>query len=305
VVLLSGLLVPAAARAANNDFALWKLGPPDPLSVNNTPIAKDPFAQERFARFTSDLALAIAPLPAQSAATLGQAGFEVSLALDVAYMHGHQKFTDGKMRLVWPTVGTPPNQLYMTTLHVRKGLPLSLELDADVTYLGGTSLVAPSAMLKWTLLEGIRWVPEVSTRAFVTVLLGAPSMTLVVGGWDLGASYRIPIIGSSEAALYLGYQHLGMDATTANIDFDPKHEEVSNPNTDDDVFNSLDYGNPFVPKTGFHRFYFGGQVRWKILVVGADFAYGWGSNLISSAATETATYALDQWKIGFRIGLMF
>lgn len=306
MVMLAGLTLPAAARAGDNDFILSKLGAPDQgLNVAMVPVPFDKFAQERFARFTSELGLAIVPMPAQPAATLGQAGFEVSLALDIADINPRQKFSDGQTRDVWPTIGKPPNALYLATLHVRKGLPLSLELNADVSYLGGSTLVAPAFSLKWTLLEGIRWVPEISARAFVAVLLGAPSMTVVVGGWDLGVSYRVPIVGSSEAAVYLGYQHIGLDATTSNIDFDPKHEDVANPNSDDDVFTPLNFGNPFVPTTAFNRFYFGGQVRWKILVVGADFAVAGGENLISSNAAEKTKYSVTEWKYGIRAGLMF
>jgi hypothetical protein len=305
-MLIAGLVAPAAAQAGDTDFALWKLGPPDPgLTVGTTPIPYNPDNQERFARFVGELALVITPLPCQPPSSLGEAGFEISISEDIADIHRSQKFSDGSVQAVWPTVGTAPNQMFLTTLHVRKGLPLSLELDADVSYLGRSSFVIPSAALKWTLVEGLKWAPDIAIRGFATALLGAPSITVVVGGWDLGVGYKIPIIGSSEIELYAGYQMIGLDATTSNIPFDPNHIDQQNPNSDDDVFAPLSIGNPLLPTTRFNRLYFGAQVKWKLLVAGFDAGDGFGTDLIASESGEKTNFSVQMWKFGFRAGVVF
>jgi hypothetical protein len=166
-------------------------------------------------------------------------------------------------------------------------------------------MVIPTVALKWTLLEGIKYVPDVAVRGFASVLIGEPDMTLVTGGWDLTLGYRIPIIGSSEIAVYLGYQMVGLDATTTNIPFNPNHIDNSNPNSDDDVFQPLNIGNPLLPSTRFNRIFFGAEYRWNVLVAGMDFGDGFGSNPIESATGETTNFSTQMWKFGFRLGVAF
>jgi hypothetical protein len=306
-ILLTGALSSAVALGANNDFALWKLGPPDPgLDVAGYPaVPYSPNDQERFARFVSELALVITPLPCQPPSSIGEAGFEISLSEDIADIHRMQTFANGQVQAVWPTVGTTPNQMFITTLHLRKGLPLSLELDADVSYLGRSSLVIPTVALKWTLLEGIKYVPDIAIRAFVSVLVGAPDMTVVTGGWDLTLGYRFPIIGSSEIAVYVGYQMVGLDATTTNIPFDPNHIDNTQPNSDDDVFTPLNIGDPLLPSTRFSRIFFGAEYRYNILIAGMDFGDGFGTNSTENNAGTTSNFSTQMWKFGFRLGVAF
>jgi hypothetical protein len=88
----------------------------------------------------------------------------------------------------------------------------------------GSSLFVPTVWASWSILEGHRWVPDLHIRGLCTVLLGAQDMVLVVGGWDVGTSYRIPIAGRAELGLYAGYQQLGISSSTQNINFDPQHQ---------------------------------------------------------------------------------
>lgn len=295
------LAVPQAARAFDNDLELHKLGYP----AVGGPVEFDAFAQERFARFASEFALATAPMPADLAASLGDAGFSIGLTPQMAFVHGKQIFSDGLERDVWPTE-TPSAQsktLFLPTLHLRKGLPFSLELGTDISYIAFSGMVAMNASVKWAIVEGFQWIPDLSVRAFGGSVLGTGPFNIVTGGWDVGASYRFPLAGSSEAGLTVGYQRMGLNATTGNIDFRPGEEDADNPTNDDNVFQKLEFGPIFSPTTGFHRIYFGGQVRFRVLVLGIDGVWATGNNPIHTGATTSVEASV--LKLAARLGIWF
>ncbi len=310
---VGGALVVASlpARAFDNDLQLYKLGSPDNLSVGDHQIPKDPFAQERFARFVSDFALALAPMPSGLAASLGSAGFAASFTSDLAFIHPTEIFSDGQSKEVWPTEKAAGSTLFLPTIHLRKGLPFGLEVGTDFTYVTFSAMVAATGTLKWALLEGFLYVPEVSVKAFATTVLGTGALNLVIGGWDAGASERLPLWGGAELGLYAGYQRIGLNAETNNIDFDPTREDPTNPTSDDSVFQQLAFGPVLNPTTAFTRLYFGAEVRTGLLVVGVDGAYASGTNRIYSLAAGSAvpaddpTIATDLFKLALRLGVQF
>lgn len=306
------------AHAAGLEFDLSQLGypqpdtsdkyveepnPKDPEKPIRTPVIYDRYAQERFARFATDLAFAITPLPAGLSSTSGDAGLNASLSIDVAFISPRQRFSDGTVLPVWPTVQAAPSSLTMTTLHLRKGLPMSIQVGTDVSWVTGSAMFAPTAWVQWSPLEGLRKIPAVSIRGLTTVLLGTGDLMMVVGGWDVGTSYKIPIRGRMEAGVFLGYQQLGLAASTQNVDFLPAKENAKSPLSDDTVFESLKYGSPLIPTTRLSRIYFGAQLRMSVAVVGFDVAYGTANNDIGGPIPTK--YSLTSWKMGFRAGVLF
>lgn len=300
------LAVPTTAFAFDNDLELHKLGTPNALMGATPALEKDPWAQERFARFVSEFALALAPMPADLNATVGDAGFSIAFTPQVAFVHGRQNFSDGAMRDVWPIEGelTDNKALFLPTLHLRKGLPFSLQVATDVTYISFSTMVAMSASVRWAIVEGFQWLPDVSVGAFVSTVLGTGPLSLVSGGWDVGSSYRFPIAGAAEGGVYVGYQRMGLSATTGNIDFNPASEDEANPFADDSVFEPLPFGPVFNPKTQFNRVYFGAQIRHRVLVVGIDAVSGWGSNAVSDSPSAMMVDA-SVFKLTGRLGVTF
>jgi len=319
-------LAPAAARAGDNDLALWKLGSPDDLGSGTGAIKRDPLSQEKFARFAGELALAIAPQPAGPAHSLGDSGYELTFSFDTAFIHPRQTLTgtdaDGRpfpdekgqpitAGGVWPlqqyddklTSAPGSSTLLVPTLHFRKGLPFSLEMGVAFSYLSFSSMAAVTGNVKWAVVEGFQWWPDIAVRAFGTMLMGSGPLTLVVAGWDAGGSYRFPLAGGAEMTLFGGFQMLGMNASTHNIDFDPRHENTRDPTSDDSVFDEMKMGNPFSPTTAFTRPYFGLRVRWRSLVAGVDASTASGSNLIGETAKAKVQTAL--WKVAGNLGVVF
>lgn len=303
-----GVLVagPSALAALDYDFDYSKLG------VHGKPIERfgdfpglpsDPFAQERFARFVGDLAMAIAPNPATPMYTIGDAAFELSLTTDVALISPKQVFSDGKERTVWPTVGAAPSALVLPTLNLRKGLPFSFEAGTSFSYLAGSSMMAASFDLKWALLEGLQWWPSIGVRAFGTLLVNSGELMMGLGGWDVGADYRIPIGGSLELILLGGYQRMGVAAATSNIDMVPEHEDLNQPSRDDRTFDELSFGNVFDPTTQIQRYYFGLQFKHRALLVGANAVYGHANFPISSGSEVKAEH--KAWRLSAKLGVVF
>lgn len=300
-LLIAGLAQPA--QAYDEDFELSRLGNPDRLATQE-PIAADPLAQERFARFASDFALALAPLPGASIASVGDAGFSLTFSADIAFRSTEQQLSGGgPSERVWPTEANSQSALFLPTLKLRKGLPFSLELGADVAYIANSSMVATTGVVKWSLFEGFQWLPDVGVRGFVTTVLGTGPLNLVVGGWDIGGSYRLPLAGGAEATLYGGFQRIGLNASTNNIDFRPMQEDQSAPTSDDTVFKELPIDKWYDPTTVFGRWYFGAQVRFAMLLLGVDGATGSGRNRIS--ANSDTFVETSAFKLALRAGVQF
>lgn len=301
-------LAPPAADALDGDFDLSKLGPPETVTVDGVngqtrTRERDPFAQERFARFATELALAIAPNPAAPMHSLGSADFDISFTADIAFVHPSQMFSDGQVRSVWPTIGAAPQALFLPTLRLRKGLPFSFEVGTDLSYLAGTTMAATGANVKWSLFEGFTYWPTVGIRGFGSVLVNSGPLLIIVGGWDVGGDYRFPVFGDAELTLYGGYQRIGVNASTGNIDFIPEHENELSAVSDDSVFQELPIGSPLSPTTGFHRVYFGLQLRRRGLLLGIDGSNGTGENLVS--LTDRTRAQTDVWRLSARLGVKF
>ena len=67
-------------------------------------------------------------------------------------------------------------------------------------------MITTSGHVKWALFEGVQYVPDISVQALVTSVLGTGPLSLVVGGWDAGATERFSIGGGSELAISGGFQ---------------------------------------------------------------------------------------------------
>ena len=298
------VFVAPSARAYDNDLELHRLGSPSPLVAGGQAVEADPLAQERFARFASEFALAVTPMPADLNASVGDAGFSIAFTPQVAFIHPTQRFSDGLGHDVWPTEAPKTGDsasLFLPTLHLRKGLPFSLEVGTDITYVAFSTMMGVSGSVKWTLVEGFQWFPDLAVRAFGGTVLGTGQLSIVTGGWDAGLSYRFPLAGGAEAGLYGGFQMMGLNASSGNIDFQPREEDPGDPSTDDTVFTSLPFGSIFSPTTGFKRMYFGAQVRTGVLVVGVDVSSAWGTVAVDADTKFDAGLV----KMAGRVGVTF
>jgi len=300
------LLCSAGARAATNDFQLWRLGSPDGITVctlcngtDNVPVAGDPSAQVRFARLTAALALAFAPAFEDQAQTTGQAGFELGAGTQVAFPRLSEQ--------EWPSEGTlgtgaPPQMLFLPTVTIRKGLGGSVELGAAVSLLAGSQTVGLSGQVRWAPIEGLYGLPDVALRAWASHLIGAQEMSLSFGGADILVSKSFGLAGSVRLQPYAQYGMTLVDASTTAIDFNPGSEDPANPSADDRSFHRIAFW-----ENRYHRVAAGVRMVAGPVLFGLEGGAAFGTNPVQhdGAPGSISTQFTRIWTASARLGLAF
>lgn len=242
LAILAAIIALAAGPAAAGeplDLDLGRLGPPSPgvweaalCGTTCTPaqqadaalMAGD--ARVRFARLATDLALGLTSTLAQPASTTGHSGFQmgmetgyVSLAtrsigqatasFDEATWHG--------VRPYWPSRGAAPSALLTPSIHVRKGLPYSVELGGRFTYLAQSTLFAAQLEGKWAFVEGWTYAPDAAVRVAWTRLMGQRDLSLGATELDLIVSKRFGASAVASLTPYLAARYTRVSASTKTL----------------------------------------------------------------------------------------
>lgn len=224
-----------SARAEPLDLDLSRLGAPDEnvwvyLATTVSDVSAGQAAtyaaesRRRFATLAAELGLALSSAVLQPASTTGHSGF--AFDLEVAYVAVGTKAVgsappSGFTSATWPTRGAAPSALYLPSVHVRKGLPYSLELGGRIIYLNRSSYYAAQGEVKWAVNEGIDAAPDVALRAAYTRLFGQEDLSLGVTDLDLLISKRFGLNGVSAITPYLAARYTLLSASTGRIDFAP------------------------------------------------------------------------------------
>jgi hypothetical protein len=214
-VALAALVCGPAAYADRNDIEITRLGNPNQFRNPNStePAANfNPEANGDFRAFARTYAAALTSVNLMPPETLGHAGFALQAELGVISLP-----SDSEVRL--PTEGTPTQPLLLPSVHVRKGLPFSLEFGARVGWIDRSSLFAATGEVKWAVNEGFTWLPDVCVRGHVTRLLGNRDFDLTASGVDLGVGKQFPLGGMVTLTPYGGLDLVGVIATSDTLDF--------------------------------------------------------------------------------------
>jgi hypothetical protein len=225
-VLVSG----PAAYADRNDFVLTKLGNPNRFrSVGSTEPSTNynPEANGDFRAFTRTFAAVMTSANLMPPETLGHAGFAVNAELSVIGLPtlGSE---DGQVLL--PTDRTQTDSLLLPSVHVRKGLPFSLELGARVGWIDRSSMFTTTGELKWAVNEGFTWLPDIGVRAHVTQLMGNKDFNLTAAGLDVGVGKQFPLGGMVTLTPYGGIDLVGVAASSDTLDFNQSRQVPTDPN---------------------------------------------------------------------------
>jgi hypothetical protein len=203
-----------AAYADRNDFEITKLGNPNRFkTVGSTEASANfkPEANGDFRAFARTFAAVMTSTNLMPPETLGHAGFSLNAELGVISL-------PADVRL--PTQGEPTNPLLLPSVHVRKGLPFSLELGARVGWVDRSSLFTTTGELKWAVNEGFTWLPDIGVRAHVTQLMGNKDFNLTAAGLDVGVGKQFPLGGMVTLTPYGGLDLVGVAASSDTLDFD-------------------------------------------------------------------------------------
>ncbi|MCI0572565.1 MAG: hypothetical protein L0Y66_17565 [Myxococcaceae bacterium] len=197
LLLTALVLVGTTALAGPNDLVLEGLGDP----------STDPAAHARFRILSRELGAALSSTNLMPAETLGHSAFAAALELSVLSLDTRSS-ADG---FRYPTRFDPGDNpglggpLLLPSVHVRKGLPFSLELGGRIGWVDRSRMFAATAELKWAVTEGFAHLPDVAVRGYATRLFNARDLSLVTGGLDFGVSKQFPIGGMATLTPYGGW----------------------------------------------------------------------------------------------------
>jgi hypothetical protein len=220
-------------------------------------------AQEKFESLMTELGLITAPVFLAPAETLGLNGFSFGLEGTIAPINGEEDFW------VEPTEGKPGSVIFIPHIHVRKGLPFSAEIGAQLSYIPESELFVVGAEAKWALNEGFYWIPDLAVRFTINHMIGSKDFELSTGGWDISLSKAFGIGGMLSLTPYAGYNmhfihsssHVVLDAT---------------PSMEGQVFHEMNWQDNM-----HHRFFFGCRLKTFIFQVTLEGIIASGASLFN------------------------
>lgn len=220
----------ATSLADPNDFRIFVLGNP------NT----NPAANANFEAFTKELGAALTSTNLLPPATLGHAGFSLTFEASTVYLGTAPINNDttsatfgqdvqaappsGKFYL--PTERQPPtyngaSPLLLPSIHVRKGLPFSLELGARATWIDKSQMAAAMGEIRWAVNEGFAYLPDICVRGYGMRLFNTRDFDLGAVGLDLGVGKKFAIGGMITLTPYVGWNLVWLGAGSNTVDFNP------------------------------------------------------------------------------------
>jgi len=217
-------LAPSSALALDWDPALGRLCLPyDAASAS--PCGDTPRADQRaFAGLLEDYGMALAPRLMAPAETLGINGFAFGFQLGLTNVdddQAHWQTATRKNQGTSPS-GDTPGTLQTLLLDVRKGLPFSAELGANLGWLVNSELFAFSGSLKWALNEAVAQFPvDGAVRASVGRVVGSTELHMTFFGLDVIASHGFGVANSLNIAPYMAYSPLFVFGSSGVIDSSP------------------------------------------------------------------------------------
>lgn len=199
VFLLSVVVLPRPALANRYDLHLGNF-------INDT--CSGDCSQQLFHDLMRELGMASAPVFLSPAETLGLNGFSFALEGSVVPINNDADY--------WQlaTEGSPGSVLFIPHLHVRKGLPFSFEVGAQLSMVPESELFVVGAEVKWAMNEGFYLIPDLAIRFAVNHIIGSKDFELTNGGWDISVSKAFGIGGMFSLTPYAGYNMLFIHASS-------------------------------------------------------------------------------------------
>jgi hypothetical protein len=170
-----------------DDVSLSQLGTWDGAAFTDVNANRDAYQT-----VVRQLAAGVANQALQPAETLGTHGFAASLDSSWGFIDADHDDDDPS---AWQRVhvdADPTRVLWVPTLTVRKGLPLSLEAGASVGYVGFSRQSVFGGFGRWGVWEGYRQFPDLTVKVGYSGLVGNDELEL--GVMDLSATlgYTVP-----------------------------------------------------------------------------------------------------------------
>ena len=197
----------ATALAGDNDFKLTRL-------CGSAGCEGNAVAESAFKTLSQELSSLLAPMHFQPASTLGEEGFEVALETKMSFATednaswGALNKNNKEQEIYGIADGAKyaaPDVFATIQLHMRKGLPFSLEVEGVFNWLANSEIFYVGAGLRWAPLEGFWYLPDLSIRAHLGTIVGASEISMINVNMDIALSYTWGLGGIVSITPYGGY----------------------------------------------------------------------------------------------------
>jgi len=266
------LFIPLGALANDMDISLGRLA--YPCRGAQTPVP----CQNNFHKLIRDYSFAFSPKILAPAETLGYDGFYAGLEGALTPVDSGAAY----MKEGTVIQGSSDAIIFIPALHIRKGLPWSIELGSSLNYMANSELVAMGAEVKWSLFEGFRkpklgYLPDVAVRASVMRLLGSSDIDLTIVGLDASISRPFAVSGEVIFTPYLGYQFLWSFVYAESVVVGQRQNELL-----DQAVVGKDAVFQFKKETLYrHRPFVGFRFIWEHLTFTPEVSLGLGDNKVA------------------------
>lgn len=216
---LRPLSVLAAAVAATPALAAYPqevslLAMEDYNGVPTITTSSTDYVSSGYETMAKELGTAIANKPMAPGETLGIYGFHVGIANTFAFIRtgSLEEETPSGWDLADPDED-PPGYLFIPSVQVRKGLPLSLEVGANFSWIGLTRTGVVGGYGRWGLVEGYRQIPDLSVQIGYAGYVGNDQLEIGVMDMSATLGYSLPF-GVTEGihqAVFSPYVSIGLN----------------------------------------------------------------------------------------------
>jgi len=204
------VLVPATASAEKYDINYNRLATVT-SNANGVTVQKNEVAFENLVR---DIGIGLAPKFMGPASTLGALGF------DVAYEMGWTDINESEDYWAKALDGESADSMLTTSqLHIRKGLPFSMEIGGTLGHLHNSGIWTVGMDVKYALLEGFRVLPDFAIRSNIHTVLGSNDVHILLTGGDAILSKEFGLGGLFRVAPFVGYNLVYVYGSSHQITF--------------------------------------------------------------------------------------
>lgn len=249
----------------------------------------------RYERFMAEYAFGLSPKLMAPASTLGYSGFYMALEGSLTPVPDSG---DSKDRRWYDGVGPAdesPGVMFFPSVHIRKGLPWSMELGGTINYLSQSELVGLGADVKWSIFEGYKHgfrgvLPDVAARGSVVRVLGQSDIDMTIIGVDASMSYPFGIGGMLSLTPYLGWQYLWTLIRTEPLTY---REDVS---ADDSVVYHPPVGTDWDttglsgPNLERMKLFLGFVLQYELLVITIEIDWGLATDWDTAVENNPLAY---------------
>ncbi len=216
LALLAGLYG-GGAFALDNDPKLSRLCSGG-AGAAATPCGDAPVPDQKgFENLAREYGMAIAPRLLAPAETTGVNGFQFDFSYGVTSVNGTEDYwTNGVED------GTGPSTLHTLQVGFTKGLPYSVDLGGNITYLFLSEMLAYGASGKWALNEAVDDFPvDFALRGAFNRVVGSVDLDLTTASMDVIISRSFGGGGMANIAPYLAYEPVWVIARSGVLDTTP------------------------------------------------------------------------------------